>query len=196
MNLSRKCCRWGRGVVLIILIGVTTGSSVAQAGSEGTSSASRGPSGDAGGNRWLSPAKAAPVKPTPVKPIEVSAADAAKLEDIVKKVETELAKSREHMPADVGVKLAKSGEAVVSPESVQVQNLIDIIRIVLGPIGGIRTKSTSAKPIEVSAADAAKLEGIVTELAKSGEAAVSPQSVQDLIDAVRKLIGIKKEKVL
>ncbi|MDR1104680.1 MAG: hypothetical protein LBK92_04995, partial [Endomicrobium sp.] len=71
MNLSRKCCRWV-GVVLIMLIGITTGSSAAQAGSEGTSSASKGPSGDVGAKKWLSPSKAAPAKPTPVKPIVVS----------------------------------------------------------------------------------------------------------------------------
>ncbi|MDR2252005.1 MAG: hypothetical protein LBD98_04205 [Endomicrobium sp.] len=41
MNLSGNCCRCVG--VLIMLIGITTGNSVAQAGIEGTSSASRGP---------------------------------------------------------------------------------------------------------------------------------------------------------
>ena len=74
MNLSRKCCRWV-GVVLIMLIEITTGSSVAQAGSEGISSASRGPDGDAGAKKWASPSKAATVKPAPLKSVVVSATE-------------------------------------------------------------------------------------------------------------------------
>jgi hypothetical protein len=194
MNLSRKC-----GVVLIMLIGITTGSSVVQAGSEGTSSASRGPSGDAGAKKWLSPSKAAPVKP-----IVVSPADAAKLGEIVKKVEAELGKSGESSQ-DARVKLAKSGEAAASPQSIQ--DLIGIIGKILGPIGGGGMKSTSANPIVVSSEDVAKLGEIVkkveaesgksgessqdakVKLLKSGEAAASQPSVQSLIDIIRGIFG-------
>jgi hypothetical protein len=118
MNLSGNCCRCIG--ILVMLIGITTGSSVVQAGSEGTSSASRGPSGDAGAKKWSSPSKAAPVNPTSANPIAVSPADAAKLGEIVKKVEAEL---------------VKSGEAAASQPSVQ--SLIDIIRGTFGGLNGM-----------------------------------------------------------
>ena len=94
-----------------MLIGVTTDSSMAQAGNEGISSASRRPSGDASANKWSSPSKAALVKP-----IEVSIADAATLRNVIKEVGAGLANS-------------KSGE--VSSQ----KSLIDLIRdIILTPL--------------------------------------------------------------
>jgi hypothetical protein len=190
MNLRGTCCRCVG--ILVMLIGITTGSSAVQAGSEGTSSASRGPSGDAGANTWLSPskAKAAPVKPTSAKSVVVSPANAAKLESMVKKLETEL---------------AKSGETAVSPEDQAIRDLVGVIRGMLGHDGAVgggiaksksKSKSTSAKSVVVSPANAAELEGMVkkveTGLAKSGETAVSQQratkNVQNVIGIIKKIL--------
>jgi hypothetical protein len=64
----------------------------------------------------------------------VSPEDAAKLGELVKKVEAELGKSRESSQA-AKVKLSKSGEVAASQQSIQ--DLIGIIGKILGPIGDV-----------------------------------------------------------
>jgi hypothetical protein len=76
MKLSGNYC--GCIGSLIMLIGITTGGSAVQPGSEGTSSASRGPSGDAGAKKWSSPSSASGAKSwNPFKPITASATKAS-----------------------------------------------------------------------------------------------------------------------
>jgi hypothetical protein len=155
-----------------MLIGVTTGSSMAQAGNEGISSASRRPSGEASTSKWSSPSKAGLVKP-----IEVSIADAATLRNAIKEVEAGLAKSE-------------------VPESQQ-KSLIGLIGLIVNLLGdkdnksvstkSVSLKSVSAKPIEVSPADAAMLRDKINEVeaglanSKSGEVSSSQKSLIGLI---------------
>jgi hypothetical protein len=137
MNLSGNCCRCVG--ILIMLIGITTGSSAAQAGSKGTSSASRGPSGDADAKKWSSPSSASGAKsgtlnpPTIPKPIAASATKASE-----QTVNVEKSGSAERKE-DIGV-IEKTGSTSVGDKtsekekSEKVEEMKEIIKKIINEI--------------------------------------------------------------
>jgi hypothetical protein len=184
MNLNGNCCRCV-GILIMLIGGIATVSSVAQAGSEATSPV-RGPSGDASGKKWLSPSKSTTAE-IPAKNPVLLAEDTAKLETIVKKIEGDL---------------GKTGNVTVSaPEFKSITDIISRIGRALVGIhqtnevkSDVKSPYEPALPIKIER----KVEAVRREI-ESGKGKVSEKMVADLknlTDEVKQWIENENEKKL